>query len=410
MTAAQRELRKGSFRGVEFETSQTELSVGRRNQVFEYPQRDTPFVEDLGRKCRTITFKAFVTGTDYIAKMNALIEALEEGGSGELVHPWLGSMSVVPQLANQISYSSKLCVASATLTFVESGESLYPSAEDDTGFFSREIGDLLKDTAIADFVKDFNLDGVQDFVSAAVAGDLSKFLELEGLQTVAKMFKLSDAISDLASDALSLVSLDPKVLGTTIANSLGLGGFATSVNNWRKVCRQISRLTSSKDLASGASMEFVSGTTTALVSKNCRAVENLIRTTMISNAVGASTIVGTPLDQGDGKASDRVMAYEEMIDVRNEVLHAIDVELERASSDELFSALEKARSAVWEDMTARAENNARLIDYRPSEVMPSLVLAYEYYGDASREAEIVDRNRIQHGRFVPASTIKLLSS
>ena len=65
MTNAQRELRTGSFRGVTFETSSTTLTVGRRTQVFEYPQRDTPFVEDLGKKCREIKFKALFLHKDY---------------------------------------------------------------------------------------------------------------------------------------------------------------------------------------------------------------------------------------------------------------------------------------------------------------------------------------------------------
>lgn len=409
MTQAQRELRKGSFRGVEFETTQTDLSVGRRVQVFEYPQRDKPFVEDMGRSARTIRFTAFVTGSDYIEKMNALIAALEKEGSGELIHPWLGSMSVIPQSASGVSYSSRLMVAQATLEFVESGESVYPSQEQDTGYFSKQLGDLLKDTAIADFAASFDLDGVQDFVSAAVAGELSTMLEIPGIETIGKMFDLSDSISDLAADALSLVSLDPTVLGTTIANTLGLSKFGTTVNNWRKVARQISRLTSGDDLSNGTTMRFVSGTTTEDVSKNVVALENLIRTVMVSNLVGASTIVGTSLDAGDGKESDRVMAYEDLVSVRDEILSAIDIELERATTDDLYQALEQSRSSVWEDMTTRAEENAHLIDYTPAEVMPSLVLAYEYYGDASREAEIVDRNGIEHPGFVPAVPLKILS-
>ena len=60
-------------------------------------------------------------------------------------------------------------------------------------------------------------------------------------------------------------------------------------------------------------------------------------------------------------------------------------------------------------MTERADDNARLIEFTPPEVMPAVVLAYEYYGDANRDREIVERNNIRHGGFVPTSPLKLLS-
>lgn len=408
-TYSQKELRPGSFRGIKFHTSQTSLTVGRRTQVFEYPQRDLPFVEDLGRKARTISFTAFVSGRDYIALMNLLIEALEKEGPGELVHPWLGTMRVVAQAANKITYSSKLRVASVELTFVEAGESKYPSGEMDTAHVSQVIANLMKKNAISSFALSFNLAGVQDFVSAAVSGDLSKILQLDGLQTVAKMFEFSDSIANMAADVISLVSLDPKVLANTLANSLGLGGYVTTVNNWRKVARQLSRLSNDKSLTEASGVKFVSATTTELIVKNKAAIQALVRQVTISNAIGASTLVGTSLDRGDKLESSEVMAYDEMISVRDEVLAAIDAEMERVTDDAMYETLEQARSAVWADVTERAENNARLVNFTPPEVMPALVLAYDYYGDATREAEIVERNNVRHAGFVPAVPLKILS-
>ena len=60
------ELRRASFRGVPFEVTSSDFKVGRRTQTFEYPQRDTPFTEDLGRSKRTITLTAYVIGAAYV--------------------------------------------------------------------------------------------------------------------------------------------------------------------------------------------------------------------------------------------------------------------------------------------------------------------------------------------------------
>lgn len=104
------------------------------------------------------------------------------------------------------------------------------------------------------------------------------------------------------------------------------------------------------------------------------------------------------------------MAYDDMIAVRDSLLSAIDNEMLKVSDDSVYSALSLAYSSVWNDMTVRAENKARLIDYTPEEIMPALVLAYDYYGDAARDTEIVERNGIRRPAFVSAKPLKLLST
>lgn len=75
----------------------------------------------------------------------------------------------------------------------------------------------------------------------------------------------------------------------------------------------------------------------------------------------------------------------------------------------LYGALMTARAAVYNDLTFRSANSARLITVKLTAVVPALVVAYEQYEDASRESEIVSRNHIQRPGFVPAGTVNLLS-
>lgn len=42
-------LQPASFRGVAFKVDGDDLQIGRRTVVHEYPGRDTPSVEDMGR-------------------------------------------------------------------------------------------------------------------------------------------------------------------------------------------------------------------------------------------------------------------------------------------------------------------------------------------------------------------------
>jgi prophage DNA circulation protein len=122
-----------------------------------------------------------------------------------------------------------------------------------------------------------------------------------------------------------------------------------------------------------------------------------------------SSVVGTELDRVSESTAATVMAYDDLISIRDDVLKVIDAEMLLCDSDDIYQVLEQARSAVYQDMTERAEGKAKLVNFTLSEVTPAIVLAYDYYGDASRDSEIIERNKIANGSFVPATTLKLLN-
>lgn len=401
-------LLKASFRGVEFEVTDSELTVGRRNQVFEYPQRDIPYVEDLGRSARAIRLSAFVVGDDYVERMGKLIAALEEEGSGTLIHPWLGQMTVTPKSASTVTYSTALRTASVKLEFVESGEYRFPTSGTDTVTVARAKAQAVQDTAILRFAKNFSVSGAQDFVKRAVANDLASVFKGESLKSVAAAFGMSDEVLAVANGALSLVDQKPLALANTIASAIGLGPYVSTVNSWRKAASQIERLLAS-DSWSSLGQTYVSGTTKEQIAENSAEIEALIRSVEAANLIGAASLIGTEQDRTDESSGTAVMGYEEMIEARDGILASLDEEMLRADDTDLYLALEAGRLAAWEDMTERAEKSARIVDFKPNAVLPALVIAYDYYGDASREAEIVERNNIRNGGFVPAQTLKLLS-
>ncbi|MFX9939048.1 DNA circularization N-terminal domain-containing protein, partial [Acinetobacter baumannii] len=61
------QLRPASFRGVPFHVTQATGTFGRRSVTHEYPFRDLPYVEDLGRRARTLRIEALLLGEDYMA-------------------------------------------------------------------------------------------------------------------------------------------------------------------------------------------------------------------------------------------------------------------------------------------------------------------------------------------------------
>lgn len=95
MTATWRDqLLPASFRGISFLIPQTSVPVGMKGQLHEFPQRDTPFFEQLGKQSQVHKMTAWIIGDDCFERRDKLIDALETPGGGELVHPWLGRLQV----------------------------------------------------------------------------------------------------------------------------------------------------------------------------------------------------------------------------------------------------------------------------------------------------------------------------
>ncbi|EPS9364182.1 DNA circularization protein [Escherichia coli] len=88
-------LQNASFRGVRFEVLNTDEQISRDHAVYEYPFVDGADLHDLGRKARPFRMTAFLWGDDYEYKLGKLTAALDEGGDGELIHPVYGSVPSV---------------------------------------------------------------------------------------------------------------------------------------------------------------------------------------------------------------------------------------------------------------------------------------------------------------------------
>src|SRR6185437_9361631 len=117
-------LRPGSFRGVAFliDTG-VSTQIGRRGQLHEYPLRDLPWAEDLGRRARRFAVNCLVIGSDYMTARDQLIAALEARGPGTLVHPYYGTMRVSVVDAVEVREDTKDGgVARFRIPFAEAGD------------------------------------------------------------------------------------------------------------------------------------------------------------------------------------------------------------------------------------------------------------------------------------------------
>jgi prophage DNA circulation protein len=127
-----RNLRPSSFRGVEFFVDAAGRAGGRRQALFEFPKKDTPYAEDMGRRARRFPVTAYLIGDDYQAQRDALIAALEQEGAGLLVHYTFGThrVSVDTYSVSERRERGRMC--EMEMQFVEAGRKPGLSVADDT--------------------------------------------------------------------------------------------------------------------------------------------------------------------------------------------------------------------------------------------------------------------------------------
>jgi prophage DNA circulation protein len=115
------QLYPATFRGIEFHVESREKGGGRRDVVHEFPKRDVPYSEDLGRRARRFTVSAYVIGADYISRRDALIDALEQEGPGLLVLPTQGEQQVNVDHYAVVERRQRGRMAEFEMTFTEAG-------------------------------------------------------------------------------------------------------------------------------------------------------------------------------------------------------------------------------------------------------------------------------------------------
>jgi prophage DNA circulation protein len=114
-------LQQASFQGIPFEIEGHSAEFGRRIVSHAFPFRDKPYNEDLGKKQRTLQVTGFLVGENYFAIRDKLIAAIEKGKSGELVHPYLGTMQVECATLSVSENFNKGRYCTLNFTFIESG-------------------------------------------------------------------------------------------------------------------------------------------------------------------------------------------------------------------------------------------------------------------------------------------------
>lgn len=393
-------LLNASFRGVPFYLLAHDAALGRRVHLHEFPLRDTPFAEDLGRKSRAFSLDALVLGADYFGARNALMAAAEATGPGQLVHPYLGEMVVACTGCKLREGVTENGMARLTLEFVEAGAARFPTEVVGLGAAVVAKADYAAAAVQANFERRHAVSNRPAFVANA-SGNLFK-QALAGIQAAVALVRGdADEVAALQRDVdaakRDLVALiyTPASAAQALVSSIRhlVRGVATAPADALSLARTLYRF--------GALLPEVAPSTTSRRAQAVNQAQLLQLVRLVAAAEGARAITGVAFDS----YQDAVAARDDVVDTLDAAMLADDV------ADEVYDALRGLRAAVVRDVAARGANLARLVTYTPGATRPVLMLAQVLFADGGRADELLARNAsIRHPLFVPgARPLEVLS-
>ncbi|MDH4229956.1 MAG: DNA circularization N-terminal domain-containing protein [Nitrospirota bacterium] len=382
------QLQPGSFRGVPFGVEGgADTTIGRRTILHEFPGRDAPYTEDLGRKAREFTFDLLVIGADYMGARDALMGAIEAPGPGTLIHPWLGTLRVAVTQARMSETTREGGMARFSVTFVLAGDLAMP-----TGVaFTPALVDAAASGALTavrtEFAAGFSTTGQPEFLRDAARTVITKALDrMEALVGVLSKATdkdvfattLADArtrMSDLLADAGGLADLLLGVVSDTAATAPAGSTDALTLTE------------SLADFGAGLTPVSTPTATRQTQADNQAALGALVSTAAAIHMASAAAATSFT-SRGDAQA------------VRGRLLDLLTARAETAD-DDTYATLADLRVAVARDLADRGALLPDVITHTPVVTLPALVIAHQLYGAATREAEVVARNHVRHPGFVP---------
>jgi len=409
-----------SFRGVPFAVQTSDFAGGQRIALHQYPGRDEPWPEEMGRAPRRYRFRGFIVDGDVVffggpiqLQRALLIAALEKEGEGVLTHPTLGVLSVkVPQFSIGENLGAGTW-SSLEIEFIESGKK-NPASILSTSSGLLTAANLGKVALAADGVRAIALASSlgarrSDITSTAaswatsatdLAGDATalhrltaqlpgSFGRFAGGANVGLNGRRASSVPEDASFG-DLVALASERRSSVSIAAASLAATAAAVN-----------LSDAQLLAQGVvAMVDALAAACAEPADAIRLLEQLIATQPLGQA--AATAAGIALSSMVRRAA--IAALADVIDDYqpssaddaaariSEIAAVIDAEATVAGDlgdDASYRALRSALGAIVQSLRADGATIAQIRNVHSERPAPALVLAQRLYRDADRADQLV---------------------
>lgn len=403
-----------SFKGIPFYVDKDTEEGSRRIVVHEFPNRDDPFLEDLGEGARHYEVTAYVAGGSADSEATALIASLSSIDPGTLVLNTHG-----PRQARCLSFSrergkDRHGFIAIRAKFVRESGGAVPALS--ASFLANAVVaavDVLAGVVGSVFAIVADVIGVVDIVFDAVIGVIETVAAVVDTiiavaTVVTDAVDLADFVVSLGQDAYDVVA-DVRSAAVDLVRDTGAyldratGATPEYAERVFEMVRDLGSVMRPRDAvrafseAIGQFQDEPVAASAPLSVQQAAANANEARRVFRLAALGGYTeaVIRVPYasrDEGITARADLVELYEAELEV-----------LTGAERAPLFVALSEARNAAVALLSQTIANLAPVVTVSASVSLPSLFWAWRLYQDPTRAGELTARNKVQHPSFFPTS-------
>jgi len=403
-------LMPASFRGVEFDCLFTRDTLAKDTVTYAYPYRDGEEVEDQGLKAVNFRLQALFWGNRYQTQLKAFLNALKTAGTGELVHPVYGSVPDVQFLEAGVFHEVEpVNAVTVDLVFVESGK---PDALFATTHYEAD-GDSIFDSAVSwfgdamDRLRDIQQDIARVTNIIASAEYVVNALANEVQSTIGSALDYLDYPTAFISDLKHLTGAFTDRLSLSEASRLSDWNALTGLKD-TMLTLPAQRTTAQQTMSSGSVFASTLRRASVMPQSDTEMINQAIRLVAVSemtdtasdifvNETASPTLSSTDIERITG-------------DVRTLIVESIAAQRASVSARMATSVREQAGTpdtrqdqaiiAALQESAWHLQEQARgLILALPPLVQRQVtrrcnlpLLAFEWYGDASRATQLARLN------------------
>lgn len=380
------------WRYIPFEAREIGREHGRRLVTHEYPNQDTPYVEDMGGKARRWRIQGFVVGESAPTIRDRIIAACEKSGPGPLLHPNLGLLQArCESLEVRESVDGGQNVVEFIFSFVESGKQY------SVDLLSTAVA-LTKATAckVAAGVL-YGIKHLSSGQSSRVQGMAAKDHETRANTLASVTSKFNDqATGARFKELLKTIAASPYTYSNDQDKAVEAwqGAFDTLTSG--PDLRMVADILSPLYVASQDALVAGLGTGDETTLTNTAMTDMLL---YVSALASASVVTST----------ETFTTWDDAIAVRDDLADKLAEAAAYISDHDLHAALIDLKGVLVEAITSEAMNLPRVRTLELDRVTTALALAYGLYGNPERASEIVERNGLADPSNV-SGTLQVLTA
>ncbi|WP_336195594.1 DNA circularization protein [Hafnia paralvei] len=403
-------LMPASFRGVQFDCLFTRDTLAKDTVTYAYPYRDGEEVEDQGLKAVNFRLQAIFWGNRYQTQLKTFLNALKTAGTGELVHPVYGSVPDVQFLEAGVFHEVEpINAVTVDLVFVESGQ---PDALFATSHYEAD-GDSVLDSAISwfgdamDTLRDIQQDISRVTNVIASAEYVVNALANEVQSTIGSALNYLDYPTAFISDLKHLTGAFTDRLSLSEASRLSDWNALTGLKD-TMLTLPLLRTTRQQTMSSGSVFASTLRRASVMPQSDTEMINQAVRLVAVSemtdtasdifvNETASPTLSATDIERitGDVRALivDAIAAQRSSVSVRmttavREQSGTPDTRQDQA----IIAALQESAWHLQEQARGLILALPPLVQRQVTRRCNLPLLAFEWYGDASRATQLARLN------------------